>query len=136
MNLRRVTAAFVALAAAGMLRIAWVHFVSEPLHDPPRPLIDPRYEGVRRFLPSGEAGYVSDLPAAMRLGDDKASAGTRMYLQAQYALAPVVLRYDDARAAVVIVNASDPARLDALLSERSLALVAQAGPGLAIARPQ
>ena len=136
MNPARVTAGMALLAAVGILRILFLHFVSEPLREPRRAPIDPRYEAVRRLVPSGEAGYVSDLPVAVRLGDDPAAPGTRMYLQAQFALAPVVLRYDDARAPVVIANLSDPAKLPELLRQRSLALVAETSPGLAVARPR
>jgi len=131
-----VTAAVVALATVGMLRILWLHFVSEPRHEPPREPIDLRYQALREIVRSGEAGYVSDLPAAVRLGEDAATLGTRLYLHAQYALAPVVLRYDDARAAVVIANVSEPSALPELLRQRGLELVAEAGPGLAVARPR
>jgi len=48
----------------------------------------------------------------------------------------VVLRYDDARAKVVIANVADPAMLPEVLRQHSLALVAQATPGLAVARPR
>ena len=136
MNPRRVTAALVLLAAAGILRILFVHFVSEPRREPVRAPIDPRYQALRRLVPSGEAGYVSDLPVAVHLGEDAAGLGTRMYLQTQFALAPVVLRYDDARANVVIANVANPAMLPELLRQRSLALVAEAAPGLAVARPR
>lgn len=136
MNPGRVTAALALLAAAGILRILFVHFVSEPRREPPRAPIDPRYETLRRLVPSGEAGYVSDLPVAVHLGEDAAGLGTRMYLQTQFALAPVVLRYDDARAKVVIANVADPAKLSEVLRQRSLALVAEAAPGLALARPR
>jgi hypothetical protein len=74
-----MTTAMAVLAAVGILRILFLHFVSEPLHEPRRAPIDPRYEAVRRLVPSGEAGYVSDLPVAMRLGEDPAgvrSAGS------------------------------------------------------------
>jgi hypothetical protein len=135
-NPGRATAALALLAAAGILRILSLHFVSEPLHEPRRAPIDPRYEALRRLVPSGEAGYVSDLPVAVRLGEDAAGLGTRMYLHAQFALAPVVLRYDDAGAKVVIANVADPAKLPGLLRQRSLALVAEAAPGLAVARPR
>jgi len=135
-TLRRVTAAMVTLAAIGMLRILWLHFVSEPRHEPRREPIDLRYEALRALVPAGEAGYVSDLPAAVRLGEDAGTLGTRMYLHAQYALAPVVLRYDDTRASVVIANASEPELLPELLRQRGLELVAEAGPGLALARPR
>lgn len=136
MNPRRVTTAMAVLAAVGILRILFVHFVSEPLREPRRAPIDPRYEAVHRLVPAGAAGYVSDLPVAVRLGEDPAALGTRMYVQAQFALAPVVLRYDDARAEVVIVNLADPANLPDLLRRLSLALVLEAAPGLAVARPR
>jgi hypothetical protein len=131
-----MTAAIVALAAVGMLRILWLHFVSEPRHEPARAPIDLRYQALRELVRSGEVGYVSDLPAAVRLGEDAATLGTRMYLHTQYALAPVVLRYDDARAAVVVANVADPAVLPELLRQRGLELIAEAGPGLALARPR
>ena len=136
MTLRRVTAAVALLAAIGMLRILWLHFGSEPRHEPRRDPIDLRYQALRGLVRAGEAGYVSDLPAAVRLGEDAATLGTRMYLHAQFALAPVVLRYDDARAPVVVANASEPDLLPELLRQRGLELVAEAGPGLAVARPR
>ena len=131
-----VTAALALLAAAGIVRILFLHFLSEPRREPPRAPIDPRYEALRRLVPSGEAGYVSDLPVAVHLGEDAAGLGTRMYLMTQFALAPVVLRYDDARAQVVIANVADPAKLTDVLRQRSLALVAEPAPGLAVARPR
>jgi len=135
-SVRRVTAAIVALAAVGMVRIVWLHFASEPAHEPRRMPIDQHYQALRSLVHGAEAGYVSDLPAAVRLGEDPATRGTRMYLQAQFALAPVVLRYDDAQATVVIASVADPAGLAELLRQRSLELVAEAGPGLALARPR
>jgi hypothetical protein len=57
-------------------------------------------------------------------------------LQAQFALAPLVLRYDDARAPLVIANLADPEKLPELLQRRGLELVETAGPGLALARPR
>jgi hypothetical protein len=135
-NRGRATAAVVLLASAGILRILFLHFVSEPRHEPRRAAIDERYQALRRLVPSGEVGYVSDLPVAVHLGEDAAGLGTRMYLHAQFALAPVVLRYDDAGTKLVIANVADPAKLPDLLTRRSLALVAEAGPGLALARPR
>jgi len=135
-NARRVTATMVALAAIGMLRILWLHFASEPRNEPRRTPIDVRYAALRPVVPTGEAGYVSDLPAAVHLGEDAATLGTRMYLHAQFALAPVVLRYDDARAPLVIVNLHDPSRLPDLMEMRGLELVAQIAAGLAVARPR
>ena len=136
MRSRRVTATMVALAAVGMLRILWLHFASEPRNEPRRTPIDVRYAALRPVVPTGEAGYVSDLPAAVHLGEDAATLGTRMYLHAQFALAPVVLRYDDDRAPLVIVNLHDPSRLPDLMETRGLELVAQVEAGLAVARPR
>jgi hypothetical protein len=132
----RLTAAMVALAAAGMLRMLWFHFVSEPRHVPVRAPIDGRYQELRRLVPAGLAGYVSDQPASVRFGQEGTPEGTRLYLQAQFALAPVVLRYDDARPPLVIANLADPSKLTDLLRQRGLELVAGAGPGLAVARPR
>jgi len=133
---RRVTATMVALAAIGMLRILWLHFVSEPRNEPRRAPIDVRYAALRAVVSSGEAGYVSDLPAAVHSGEDVTTLGTRMYLHVQFAVAPVVLRYDDARAPLVIVNLHDPSRLPDLMKQRGLELVAQIAAGLAVARPR
>ena len=124
MNERRLAAAIVALAAVGFCREAYVHFWSEPRHEPRRPPIDEKLAPLLQIAPrSGEAGYVSDEPI-------ETEAGKRRFLETQYALAPLVLRYGDARAPVVIANVADPSRLDALLAGRR---AARAGPGLAVA---
>lgn len=129
--------ALAALALGGMLRIAWFHFASEPLREPRREAIDPRYQPLRALLPpAGEVGYVSDLPAAVRIGDDAGNLGTRLYLHAQYALAPLLLRYGDARAPLVIANLSDPARLESVARDHHLQVIAIAAPGLAVLRPR
>lgn len=132
---RRIALALSLLAAVGILRILFLHFLSEPRHEPAREPIDLRYQALRPLLPAGEAGYVSDQPA-VELRGDTPTIGTRMYLQAQFALAPLVLRYDDARADLVVANLADPAKLPDLLRSRSLVLVAEPAPGLAIARPR
>ena len=56
------------------------------------------------------------------------------FLQMQYAIVPVVLRYDDDRAPLVVVNVADPAHLDGMLRAHGLQLLAQAGPATAVAR--
>jgi len=134
----RLAAAIVVLAAVGMCRGLWLHLVSEPLHDFRRERIDPRFEQVRPLLPpSGEIGYVTDQPAAIGpSGADAASPGTRRFEQAQYALAPLVLRYDDVRSAVVLADVGDPGRLDEIAAAKRLVVVAEAGPGLAVLRPR
>ena len=133
---RRVALAVAVLAAIGILRGLFFHFWSEPRHDSMREAIDPRYAALRALLPpSGEVGYVSDLPVAVRVDQDAGSLGTRLYLHAQYALAALVVRYDDARAPLVIANLADSTKLLDLAAARGLHVVAVAGPGLAVLRP-
>ena len=138
MTRERITAAVAMLAAVGMLRSGWLHFVSEPLNDFRRERIDPRYAPVKTLLPSmGEIGYVSDEPAATRPESVETTAvGTRLFEQAQYALAPLVLRYADDRAPFVLANLADPANLAAIARERRLVVVAEPFPGTAVLRPR
>jgi hypothetical protein len=126
------------LAAVGMARTAYLHFVSEPRNDFQRERIDPRYAAVRALLPpSGEIGYVSDEKVAIGPAGIEASAiGNRIYEQAQYALAPLILRYDDASAPIVLANLNDPGKLPALLRERGLTVVATPAPTTVILRPR
>jgi hypothetical protein len=135
---QRITAAVAVLAVVGLLRASWLHFVSEPLHDFRRERIDPRYAAIKALLPpSGEVGYVSDERVAIGpVGIEASSPGTRLFEQAQYALAPLVLRYDDDRAPLVVANLADPAKLPAILWQRRLIVIAEAGPGIAVLRPQ
>jgi hypothetical protein len=135
-NRQRVLRVFAALAAVGLSRGVWFHFVSEPRNDTMREPIDPRYAPLRALLPpSGQVGYVSDLPVTVTVDQDPGSPGTRLYLHAQYALAPLVLRYGDARAPLVVANLADPGKLADLAAQRGLHVVAVAGPGLAVLRP-
>ena len=137
MSIGRITAAIAILAAVGLGRGVYFHLISEPRHDVLHEPIDSRYAALRALLPpAGEVGYVSDLPVAVRLDQDAGSLGTRLYLHAQYALAPLVLRYDDARAPLVIANLADPGKLPQIARERGLSVVAEAGPGLAVLRPK
>ena len=137
MTRERITAAVAVLALVGLLRSAWFHFVSEPLHDVRRERIDPRYAPVRALLPAtGEVGYVGEVPMlAWPAGFDDSPVGNRMYEQAQYALAPLVLRYDDRRAPWVVANLADPAKLPEVLQRTGLVLVAEPRPGTAVLRP-
>jgi hypothetical protein len=135
-SVRTVTLSIVALAAIAMLRIFWLHFISEPAHEPMRARIDRRYEGVREVVSGRVAGYISDLPAAVHFGEDPTTLGTRMYLEAQFGLAPILLRHGDDRAQIVIVNVADPSRLPELLRRHQLVLQAEPAPGLAVARPR
>jgi hypothetical protein len=129
------TAAILALAAIGLCRAGYFHLAVERHRSPPTP-IDDRYRALRAGLPpAGEVGYVSDRRVARLPGEYESSPGTRMYIEAQYALAPLVLRLDEDRAALVVANFADPGALPPLLARRNLRIVAEAGPGVALARP-
>src|SRR5207237_10434831 len=87
--------------------------------------------------PAGEIAYVSDEPVATDPESIEATAaGTRLFEQAQYALAPLVLRYGDDRAPFVLANLADPAQLAAIARERRLVVVAEPFPGTAVLRPR
>jgi len=97
-SIRRVTAAIVALAAVGMLRIIWLHFASEPTHEPRRMPIDQPVPGAAQ-PGSRRRGRIRLRPAR---GDapqeDLGDAGDAHVLaRPSSRLAPLVLRYDDAR---------------------------------------
>jgi hypothetical protein len=132
----RITAVVAVLAVVGMLRSAWLHFVSEPLHDFQRERIDPRFAAVKALLPpAGEIGYVSDERVGTgQPGSEVDLPGSKRFDQAQYALAPLVLLYEDQRAALVIADLRDPARLPEVARERRLVVVAQPAPGVALLR--
>jgi hypothetical protein len=130
----RIGALVAALAAVGMVRIGWLHFVSEPVHEPRRERIDARYAPLLPFVRAGEIGYVSDRAPGSR--PEAASAANRLYFQAQYALAPLVLRPNDDRAPLVVVNLDDPAHAGDVLQTHDLTLVARPAPGVAVARPR
>jgi hypothetical protein len=134
----RIAAAIVALAAVGTCRIAYFHFVSEPARERPipGPPIDAQFSALVPLLPrSGEIGYVTDEAILLLPGREFQGAKQR-FLQMQYALAPVVLRYGDDRAPLVVANVADPALLPDVLREHRLAVVAQTGPATAVARPR
>lgn len=125
----------VVLAVVGLLRIAWFHFVSEPLHEPRRPHIDARFAPLRALLPpQGEVGYLSDDPPTARPTDDPSPPGTQLYEEAQFALAPVILRNGDDTAALVVAQVRDPARLEGLARTHGLRVSAIASPHLAVLR--
>ena len=133
--LRRATAAILALAAVGLARMAWFHLAVEP-RSPNPPPIDERYRPIRGALPlTGTIGYVSDRRVARTPSEYEVSPGTRKYIEAQYALAPLILRVDDDRAPAVLVEAVDAAAAAALLDRRKLLPVADSGRGVVVARP-
>jgi hypothetical protein len=130
----RITAAIAALAALGLCRAAWFHFVVEP--ERPVRHLDREFRELVEALPrEGEVGYVSDLPMEEAPGEvnEPAKAG---YLELQYAMAPVILRYDDAASPWVVVRLADPDRLDGVLERRRLRFWSWAGPKIALARPR
>jgi len=132
---RDIERAVVALAVVGMVRIAWFHFVAEPLHEPRRPHIDARFAPLRSLLPpQGRIGYLSDQPPSSRPGDDPTGPGTRLYEEAQYALAPLVLVAGDDREEVVLAQARGAGDLARLAREHGLRIAVTAGPNLAILR--
>ncbi|HWE25086.1 MAG TPA: hypothetical protein VG496_14195, partial [Myxococcales bacterium] len=106
------------LAAVGLAREAWFHFVSEPIWNLPATIREARgeerYRAVRAALPrDGRVGYVSDEPVNTTpgvLAPDR--WGTWLYQEAQYALAPVVLVVGDTGTKVVLANLKDAARLE------------------------
>ena len=138
MTQSRVAAVIAVLAAVGFCRTAYFHFLSEPRHEQPLPgpPLDDQFRALLPLLPrSGEVGYVTDEPILTAPGVEFQGAKQR-FLQMQYALAPLVLRYDDAGASLVVANVADPARLDQVLRAHGLVAVARAGPSTAVARPR
>lgn len=138
MTQARVALVIAALSAVGAARTAYFHFVSEPRRERPipGPPIDTQFGALLPLLPrSGEVGYVTDEPILLAPGLEFQGAKQR-FLQMQYAVAPLILRYGDDRAALVVANVADPARLEGVLREHRLAVVAQAGPSTAVARPR
>ena len=135
MSFRSASIAACVLAAVGLCRSVWFHAVVEA-RSPREPRSDARYEPARPLLAGiAAAGYVSDEPVDVAPGEAAHPPSTKLYQQALYALAPVVLRYGDDRAPVVLANVRDPARLEAVLREHRLQAVAVLGPGLALAKP-
>lgn len=132
----RVAGVIAALALVGSLRTAYFHFVSEPRHEwpIPGPPSDHQFGALKALLPrEGEVGYVTDEPILMTPGFEFQAAKQR-FLKMQYALAPLVLRYDEDRAPLVVVNVADPAQLEPVMRAHGLTLVTRAGPATAVAR--
>lgn len=134
MSRERITAAIAALSALGLCRAAYFHFVVEPDH-PVRHLDREFRELADALPPEGEVGYVSDLPMEEAPGEvnEPAKGG---YLEVQYAVAPVILRYGDAALPLVVVRLTDPDHLDEVLERRRLRFWSWAGPKIALARPR
>lgn len=133
MRLSRLEIAVVALALSGLCRAGYFHLIAEPRNEPARAHLDDRFQRLKAMLPAqGEVGYLSDAQPAATQTDDPAVVGTRLYEEAQFALAPLILRNGDDQARVVVVSLQDPASLEALARAHGLRVVAEAGPGLAV----
>ncbi|HET7787983.1 MAG TPA: hypothetical protein VFL36_18580 [Myxococcales bacterium] len=134
MTRQRVTAAIGVLSALGLCRAAYFHFLVEPDH--PVRHFDREFRDVKEALPpEGEVGYVSDVSLDEAPGEVN-EAGKEPYLEVQYAVAPVILRYGDATLPLVVVRLADPARLDEVLERNRLRFFSWAGPRIALARPR
>jgi hypothetical protein len=128
----RITAAIAVLSALGLCRAAYFHFVVEPDH--PVRHLDREFRALVEALPpQGEAGDVSDVPMEEAPGEVNEPAKGR-YLEVQYAVAPVILRYGDSGLPLVVVRVADPDHLDEVLEQRGLRFWAWAGPTIALAR--
>ncbi len=136
MSFRSAGVVACALAAIGLCRSIWFHAVIET-REAREPRSDVRYQSARKLLAgSAVAGYVSDEPVDDAPGEVAHLSSTKRYQQALYALAPVVLRYGDDHAPLVLVNLGDPARMDLVLREHNLQAVSLLTPGLALAKPR
>jgi hypothetical protein len=132
-RLSRPEIAVVVLALLGLGRAGYFHLVAEPRFEPARAHLDDRFARLKALLPAqGSVGYLSDAPPAATQRDDPAAPGTRLYEEAQFALAPLILRNGDDQAPGVIAVLQDPAGLAALAQRHGLRVVAEAGPGLAV----
>ncbi len=111
---------WAALLVLGALRIGWFHFgVEKPatLLAAHRERIDARYAAVRPLLPgAGRVGYLCDVPLA-------GEAGAKLYTQALYSLAPLVLVADDGTARLVLANATSAQGLERLLARGDLEIL-------------
>jgi hypothetical protein len=131
---QRITSAIAALSALGLCRAAYFHFVVEP-ERPVRHLDREFRELVEALPPRGEVGYVSDAPMEEAPGEVN-EAAKEPYLELQYAVAPVILRYGDASLPLVVVRMAHPDRLDQVLQRWRLRFWSWAGPKIALARPR
>lgn len=135
MTARSARVAVCALAAVGLCRSLWFHAIVEA-RAPREPRSDARYEPAKPFFAGQRAaGYVSDEPIDTAPGEVAHLPSTRLYQQALYALSPLVLRYGDDRAPLVLANLRQPARLEEVLRAHRLQAVAVVGAGLAVAKP-
>jgi hypothetical protein len=128
---RTLTWVVAVLALAGAARGVFFHLVSEPISQlagaarEERP--ESRYAQVRLLLPrTGRIGYLTDVPVSTAPGPrEGAELGTWFYLQAVYALAPLVVVQGDAGTDPVLASVVDPGRLDELARRHGLRVEAR-----------
>lgn len=138
---RWVALTVAALAVLGMGREAFFHLLAEPIGQLPAvvhaPRSDERYLELRKLLPLGaRLGYLSDELIDTEPGPVAHEPGTKLYQQALYALAPVVLLYGDDRAPLVLANLSNAGALEALARAHGLRVVKEFSPTLALLEPR
>src|SRR5947207_3377716 len=134
---RSVPAIAASLAVVGLSRSVYVHFVAERPSDllRPRQAFNEELRPLATLLPArGEVGYVTD--EAIQSPGGEWQGPKQRFLQVQYAVAPVVLRYDEDRAPLVLVNATSEKSLNELVARRGLIVIARVTSGLAVARPK
>lgn|GEM_PF-1444941 len=143
LRFRPVAIAVAALCVVGLARQAFFHLVSEPIGQlataARAPRSDLRYLELRQSLQRRGAlrvGYLSDEPVDTQPGPSAHPSGSKLYQQALYALAPVVLVYGEDRAPLVLVNLLDPAALEPLAQSHRLAVAQLFSPTLALLVPQ
>jgi hypothetical protein len=124
-------AAVAAVAAIGLLRSAWLHFVAEPawrFAETRQERVDARYQPLRGALPPrGVVAYRSDSPQ----GSERFA---RRYTMALYSLAPLQLVPDDGALPLVLVDVDDPAALPAVAAQAGPALVERRSAEVALLR--
>ena len=143
LRFRPVALTVAALSVLGLSRQAFFHLVAEPVTQlsaaARAPRSDLRYLELRRALErlgAKSVGYLSDEPVDTQPGPSAHPLGAKLYQQALYALAPVVLRYGDDRAQLVLVNLNSPASLEPLARAHRLSVVQSFSPTLALLAPR
>ena len=138
MPIRWIRPALALVIALGAGRIAFYYLLHEPLTVHGRQDAADGYLPLRAHLAGlREIGYLSDEP----LDEDPAvprqfDTGDMMYARAQYALAPTLLSRSVPEMSLVLANFRDPAALSRLIASQRYAVVARAGPAVALLEPK
>ncbi len=132
---RAFTAVFMLCAALGLGRELYRHVIVERGAHWAR--VDARYTDLRKALKgTPDIGYVTDEPLEATPGKPGSHAATTLYQQAQYALAPTVVRYDDLSPALVLGNFVNPASAAHVAADHQLTPVRDFGDGVVLYRHQ